>query len=137
MSNITTKGFEFWYPANNRVGIPIELVPGVLLVDEVKEQRLIPLAEFLANPMTRYGYTLVSGIDPANNERRTIYLEAAAGRRLPRMRFVLIDPSDPDDKPEPVSRKFKSCFANQQRIVDIAATVEVPGHLALAIELVD
>lgn len=129
----TLQGFEYWYPANNRIDVPVEWVPDRLHVHNVQEQRIIEIGEFMSQPMARYGCTLLSGVDSLS-QPRTIYLEALSDRDLPRLRLVLVD-SDYSD-PEPISEPFEQTPDDRKLMLEIAAEFFIPYGLTLAVELV-
>lgn len=127
-------GFEFWYPAHNRIDLPIEWVPHRLQVHSIQTQHIVDVDEFFRQPMLRYGCTLITGTDQFS-EIRTIYLEAVSDRELPRLRLVLINPEE-DDTPEPISELFEQTVDDRQQLLERAGEFFIPQGLKLAVQLV-
>ena len=125
--------FECWYPAHNIVGIPLEYVPERICVSRVERVPHIAIKEFLTEAFKRWGTARIHGTCTATLQARTFELEVAAAEYPPKLQFVLINPSDPHDLPEPVSDVFEQMFDDRLQMLEIAKSVVVPDGLMLAV----
>lgn len=81
-----------WYPAHNRIDVPIEWVQRRILVEEITDFSKcgLPVDEFLRRPLLRRGAILISGRDLDLKRRRSLYLEATRDFDLPLQRLGVI-----------------------------------------------
>lgn len=82
-----------WYPARNRIGIPIEWMRRRILVDSIDNYAKVglPVDEFLARPLLRRGIVLVRGRDLQNGGKaRKLYVEATPDFYLPSQRLGVV-----------------------------------------------
>lgn len=132
--------FEFWYPACNRVGIPLEWVKEQMLVTEIARVNYVNVDEFLKNPFLRRGPTVIRGIDLSLESKREIMLEAAVldwiAPHQPKLQLALIDPSEPHDSLEPIGKKYAQKIRECRRLVEMARRFEVPDGLKLVVQTV-
>jgi hypothetical protein len=86
-----------WYPARNRIGLPIEFVPRRIRVRAVHDfsGQFLPADEFLKRPMVRRGSILVFGDDlDLGGPVRKFYLHATSEYDLPLLRIACLDDSE-------------------------------------------
>jgi len=73
-------GLDFWYPTQNRFGIPIEFTNRTIAVTKVEylRGRGVPSRWIIQNPLVRRGDWLITGIDVELNAERSFYWEIMA-----------------------------------------------------------
>lgn len=88
--------FSHWYPACNKMGIPLEWVRRQTLVTEIRDYSTACIEPelFLARPLLRRGAILIYGTDVLLNKPRKFYLEATPDYYLPTLRLGLFSPDD-------------------------------------------
>lgn len=95
-SPVVGEVFSHWYPACNKMGIPLEWVRRDTLVRKIIDysELCITPEMFLKRPLLRRGSILIYGTDVLLNKPRKFYLEATPDYYLPKMRFGLFGPDD-------------------------------------------
>lgn len=133
------KILELEYPSCNRVGVPLEYVPRKIEVVDVRSIVTNPLElwSFLERPFARRSATLIYGRDvEVPGDIRKFYWECRKGGQDAGLRLVLIDPTEPDDSPEPITDAYESTIADRRLMVSVARELIVPEGLVLAVQAV-
>lgn len=88
--------FTHWYPACNKMGIPLEWVKRETLVSNIVDFSggCITAADYLNRPLLRRGSILIYGRDVKIELPRKFYLEATPDYYLPTLRLGLFNPDD-------------------------------------------
>lgn len=88
--------FSHWYPACNKLGIPLEWVRRTTFVEAIRnyaDQAITP-EQFLERPLLRRGAMLIYGRDKLLGEPRKFYLEATPDFYLPTLKIGLFNPDE-------------------------------------------
>lgn len=111
---------EFWYPARNLIGVPVENVRRRVLVESVRRLDCEPLdaSEFLQRPFLRRGRVLVSGIDLDLQVSRRFYLDACRGMKLPRFRLGIMEREHGLASVEYFGPRFRATVADRKLMAD-------------------
>lgn len=104
---------EVWYPARNRFGLPIELVPRNVLVCGYADysNRFLSVEQFLKRPMVRRGPLLMFVDDLDLLEPRRLYVHATPDYDLPLLKIAALD--DDEQVIDWIGREYEPTFLDR------------------------